>query len=95
MQFVYQILNFLKYLKKYCEYACSFRLISLSLHQKFKNIRIMDADLRKKLKDLQKEIEDHAKYLQDSTYHPYGTIKGFARKLDKIIEEDDNKDIWL
>ena len=55
----------------------------------------MDADLRKKLKDLQKEIEDYAKYLQESTYHPYGTIKGFARKLDKIIEEDDNKDIWL
>ena len=55
----------------------------------------MDADLRKKLKDLQKEIEDHAKYLQDSTYHPYATIEGFAYKLDKIIEEDDNKDIWL
>ena len=61
-------------------------------NSKYKN---MDADLRKKLKDLQKEIEDHAKYLQDSTYHPYGTIKGFARKLDKIIEEDENKDIWL
>ena len=90
MQFVYQILNFLKYLKKYCEYACSFRLISLSLPQKFKTIRIMDADLRKKLKDLQKEIEDHAKYLQDSTYHPYDTIEGFAYKLDRIIEEDDN-----
>ena len=55
----------------------------------------MDADLRKKLKDLQKEIEDHAKYLQESTYHPYDTIEGFAYKLDKIIEEDDNKDIWL
>ena len=34
----------------------------------------MDADLRKKLKDLQKEIEYRAKYLQDSTYHPYDTI---------------------
>ena len=55
----------------------------------------MDADLRKKLKELQKEIEDHAKYLQESTYYPYDTIKGFADKLDKIIEEDDNKDIWL
>ena len=55
----------------------------------------MDADLRKKLKELQKEIEDYAKYLQDSTYHPDGAVKGFARKLDKIIEEDDNKDIWL
>ena len=55
----------------------------------------MDADLRKKLKDLQKEIEDYAKYLQDSTYHPYDTIEGFACKLDRIIEEDDNKDIWL
>ena len=55
----------------------------------------MDADLRKKLKELQKEIEDHAKYLQESTYHPYDTIEGFANKLDKIIEEDDNKDIWL
>ena len=43
----------------------------------------------------QKEIEDYAKYLQDSTYHPYDTIEGFAYKLDKIIEEDDNKDIWL
>ena len=95
MQFVYQILNFLKYLKKYCEYACSFRLISLSLHQKNQNYKIMDADLRKKLKDLQKEIEEYAKYLQDSTYHPYDTIEGFAYKLDRIIEEDDNKDIWL
>lgn len=55
----------------------------------------MDADLRKKLKDLQKEIEDYAKYLQDSTYHPYDTIEGFANKLDTIIDEDDNKDIWL
>ena len=55
----------------------------------------MDADLRKKLKDLQKEIEDHAKYLQESTYHPYTTIEGFACNLDRIIEEDDNKDIWL
>ena len=55
----------------------------------------MDADLRKKLKDLQKEIEDYAKYLQDSTYHPYDTIEGFVYKLDKIREEDDNKDIWL
>ena len=55
----------------------------------------MDADLRKKLKDLQKEIEDHAKYLQDSTYHPYTTIERFAYKLDKIIEEGDNKGIWL
>ena len=43
----------------------------------------MDDDLRKKLKD-------YAKYLQDSTYHPYDTIEGFAYKLDRIIEEDDN-----
>lgn len=55
----------------------------------------MDYDLRKKLKELQKEIENHAKYLQDSTYYPYATIEGFACKLDRIIEEDDNKDIWL
>ena len=62
---------------------------------KIQKYKIMDADLRKKLKELQKEIEDHAKYLQESTYHPYDTIEGFAYKLDKIIEEDDNKDIWL
>ena len=55
----------------------------------------MDSDLKKKLKDLHKEIADHAKHLQESTYHPYGTIKGFAYKLGRIIEEDDNKDIWL
>ena len=55
----------------------------------------MDSDLRKKLKELQKEIDDHAKYLQESTYHLYDTVEGFAYKLDKIIEEDDNKDIWL
>ena len=77
MQFVYQILNFLKYLKKYCEYACSYRLISLSLHQENQNYKIMDADLRKKLKDLQKEIEEYAKYLQDSTYHPYDSIRKY------------------
>ena len=55
----------------------------------------MDADLRKKLKELQKEIEDYAKYLQESPYHPYATIEGYACTLDRIIEEDDNKDIWL
>ena len=62
---------------------------------KIQNYKIMDADLRKKLKDLQKEIADHAKYIQESTYHPYNTIEGFVYKLDKIIDEDDNKDIWL
>ena len=62
---------------------------------KIQNYNNMDADLRKKLKELQKEIENYAKYLQDSTYHPYDTIEGFAYKLDRIIEEDDNKDIWL
>ena len=31
-------------------------------------------------------------YLGAENYH---TIEGFADKLDKIIEEDDNKDIWL
>ena len=55
---------------------------------KIQNYNNMDADLRKKLKDLQKEIEDYAKYLQETTYHPYDTIEGFADKLDRIIEED-------
>ena len=48
----------------------------------------MDADLRKKLKTTQNIFKSQLIILTIP-------IEGFAYKLDKIIEEEDNKDIWL
>ena len=40
-----------------------------------------------KLQELQSEIKAYAKYLEESTYHPYSKIEEFASTLQNIIKE--------
>lgn len=51
---------------------------------------IINKETLNKLKELYWEIKAHAKYLEESTYHPYGKIEGFASKLQNIINEIEN-----
>lgn len=44
-------------------------------------------EIVEKLKNLQVEIKNYAKYLEQSTYHPYDKVDHFAYELRKLIEE--------
>jgi len=47
----------------------------------------MNEETLNKLQELQSEINEYAKYLKESTYHPYSKIEDFASALQKIINE--------
>ena len=44
-------------------------------------------EIIEKLKSLQIEIHDYAKYLEESTYHPYDQVDHFAYELGNLIKE--------
>jgi len=44
-------------------------------------------EIIEKLKNLQVEIHDYAKYLRESTYHPYDKVENFGYELRNLIEE--------
>lgn len=53
----------------------------------------MNEETLNRLQELQSEMKTYAKYLEESTYHPYDKIEEFASSLQNII--DDIKDFEL
>ena len=53
----------------------------------------MNKETLNKLQELQSEIKAYAKYLEESTYHPYDKIEKFASSLQKIINEIENVNV--
>lgn len=47
----------------------------------------MNEETLNKLQELQSEMKTYAKYLEESTYHPYNKIEEFASTLQNIINE--------
>lgn len=48
-------------------------------------------EIIEKLKNLQVEIHDYAKYLEESTYHPYDKVEQFSYNLNQIIAVIENE----
>ena len=57
-----------------------------------KTLNIYEKSLNE-LQELQSEIKAYAKYLEESTYHPYDKIEKFASSLQKIINEIENVNV--
>ena len=43
-----------------------------------------------RLEKLRNEIKDYAKYLEESTYHPYERVENFGYELQSIINKMKN-----
>lgn len=50
----------------------------------------MNKEVLDKLQELQLEMKAYAKYLEESTYHPYSKVESFASTLQNIISEIKN-----
>ena len=50
----------------------------------------MNKEILNKLQELQVEMNTYAKYLEESTYHPYDKVESFASTLKNIINEIEN-----
>lgn len=48
-------------------------------------------EIIEKLRNLRVEIHDYAKYLKESTYHPYDKVEQFSYDLKQIINMIENE----
>lgn len=48
---------------------------------------MINKEILKRLKALRQDMSNYAKYLEESTYHPYDKIENFAWDLKHIINE--------
>lgn len=48
---------------------------------------MINEEILKRLKALRQDMTNYAKYLEESTYHPYDKIENFAWDLKHIINE--------
>ena len=58
------------------------------------NSKNMNKEILNKLQELQVEMKEYAKYLEESTYHPYSKVESFASTLKNIINEIENESFY-
>lgn len=54
----------------------------------------MNKEILNKLQELQVEMKAYAKYLEESTYHPFDKVESFASTLKNIISEIENESFY-